>query len=280
MKSRDAAVHRRNLEKRSLWIRKKVLAMVLKAQAGHLAPAYSCVEILVALYYGNILRVKPKDPCWTGRDRFILSKGQAAAALYACLAGLGFFPEKELMSYTREGSRLGGHAENSVPGVEAFTGSLGHGLSICAGMAFAAQLDHKRHLCVALLGDGECHEGSVWEAAMFAGCQHLSNLVAIIDKNGLSATDYLRNYLSLDPLEQKWAAFGWDVMHVRGHDFESLLDVFGRIRGRRSDKPLAIIAHTIKGKGISFIENKPLWHYRIPVNKEVARAWKELKDQG
>ncbi len=250
--------------------------MVLKAKAGHLAPAYSCVEILVALYYGGILRFDPKDPHWKGRDRFVLSKGQAAASLYACLAGLGFFPEKELMTYTWEGSRLGGHAENAVPGVEAFTGSLGHGLSLCAGMALAAKSAAHKHLCVALLGDGECHEGSIWEAAMFAGSHKLDNLVAIVDNNGLSATDYLKNYLPLDPLEQKWAAFGWDVVHVRGHDLEDLLDVLGSMRTRRSERPLVIIAHTIKGKGISFIENKPLWHYRIPVNKEVARAWKEL----
>jgi transketolase len=273
-----SVVNVKSLEKRALWVRRKVLSMVLKAHAGHLAPAFSCVEILVALYYGRILRCKPELPQWKARDRFILSKGQAAAALYACLAGLGFFQEKELMTYTREGSMLGGHTENAVPGVEACTGSLGHGLSISAGMAFGAQLDGRRHLCVSLLGDGECHEGSVWEAAMFAGCHRLKNLVAIIDNNGLSATDYLKNYLALDPLAKKWEAFGWDVVQVQGHDFESLINVMGGMRDRRSDKPLAIIAHTIKGKGISFIENKPLWHYRIPVNSEVARAWKELKD--
>jgi len=188
------------------------------------------------------------------------------------------FPGKELMTYTCKGSRLGGHAENAVPGVEAFTGSLGHGLPICAGMAFAAKIDCLKHLCIALLGDGECHEGSVWEAAMFAAAHNLNNLVAIVDANGLSATDYLKKYLPLEPLERKWEAFGWEVAHVDGHDFKNILEIFSRIHSRNSDKPLAVIAHTVKGKGISFIENKPIWHYRIPVGKEVARAWDELKN--
>ncbi len=264
------------LQTRANWIRNKVLAMTVRAGAGHIAPSFSCADILATLYYGGILRVRPNAPRWPGRDRFILSKGQAAVALYAVLAGRGFFPPSELMTFTRGGSRLGGHTEDTIPGVEAFTGSLGHGLSIAAGIALAAKMNHRGYLSVALLGDGECHEGSVWEAAMFAGQRHLNNLIAIVDNNGLSATDFLHRYLDLAPLQEKWQSFGWDVQVVNGHSFADLLAVFSCIRYRSSQKPLAIIALTTKGKGVSFMENKPIWHYRIPVGEELKRARQEL----
>jgi len=264
------------LLKKANWVRNKVLEMAVKAGAGHIAPSFSCVDILVALYYGKILHVNPRNPKWPGRDRFILSKGQAAVALYAVLAGCGFFPISELMKFTQKGSRLGGHTEDTIPGVEAFTGSLGHGLPIAAGMALAAKMDKKKHICVTLLGDGECHEGSVWEAAMFASHHRLNNLIAIIDNNGLSATDFLKSYLDLVPLKEKWESFGWETRVVDGHSFEELLEVLNGIGSRQSVKPLAIIAVTIKGKGVSFMENCPIWHYRIPVGRELKIARKEL----
>lgn len=264
------------LQKKANWVRNKVLEMAVKANAGHIAPSFSCIDTLVTLYYGGVLRVNPKNPKWPNRDRFILSKGQAAVALYAVLADLGFFPVSELMTFTQKGSRLGGHTEDTIPGVEAFTGSLGHGLSIAAGMALSAKIDKKEYICVALLGDGECHEGSVWEAAMFAAQHNLNNLVAIIDHNGLSATDFLKRYLDVAPLEKKWESFGWDVVTVNGHSFQELLSVFSDLRLRSSNRPLAIIAVTTKGKGVSFMENKPIWHYRVPIGKELKTARKEL----
>ena len=264
------------LKRKSSWVRKKVLKMAVKSGAGHIAPSFSCSDILTILYYGGILRVKPENPKWPGRDRFILSKGHAALALYAILASRGFFPLSELMKFTQKGSRLGGHVESNVPGVEALTGSLGHGLAIAAGIALSAKMDKKEYLSIALLGDGECHEGSVWEAAMFSGYRHLNNLTAIIDHNGLSATDFLQQYLDVAPLGKKWEAFGWDVKIVNGSSYEDLLSVLCSLRYRKSDKPLAIIVLTTKGKGVSFMENNPIWHFRIPVGRELRIATKEL----
>lgn len=265
------------LKNKVKWIRNQVLGMTVKAKAGHIAPSFSCAEILTVLYYGDILRIKPDEPGWPQRDRFILSKGQAAVAMYAILADLGFFPIADLINFTQKGSYLGGHAENTIPGIEAFTGSLGHGLSIGAGLALGAKLNKQNWLTIALLGDGECHEGSVWEAAMFASHHCLNNLVSIIDYNGLCATDFLKNCVKVSPMEKKWEAFGWDTVIVDGHSLGKLLAVLLKIRNRKSNKPLAIIAATTKGKGVSFMENKPLWHYRVPLGEELYIARKELE---
>ncbi len=264
------------LEGKAQWLRQQVLKMTCGAGAGHVAPSFSCAEILVALHQGGVLRIDPKDPKWADRDRFILSKGQSAVALYAVLADLGFFPVEELYTFTLKGSRLGGHTEDTIPGVEAFTGSLGHGLPIAAGLALAAKVDRKDYFTYVLHGDGECHEGSVWEAAMFASYHRLNNLVLIVDHNGLSATDFISEYLNLDPIEDKWRAFGWDVVTVDGHSIPELLAVLGKARHRKSSKPLAVIAETTKGKGVGFIENRPIWHYRIPVDDELDVACKAL----
>ncbi|MDD5614395.1 MAG: transketolase [Candidatus Omnitrophica bacterium] len=265
-----------NLNNKANWLRRQVLEMAVNAGAGHIAPSFSCVEILVALHYGGIMRLNSKNPSWPLRDRFILSKGQAAVALYAVLADLGFFSKDELMSFTCDGSRLGGHTENTLAGVEAFTGSLGHGLSIAAGLALAAKMDKKRYKTFALLGDGECHEGSIWEAAMFASRHKLNNLIAIVDHNGLSATDVLKSYLDVEPLADKWKAFGWQVKTVDGHNISQLILALKEGHGQKSQKPLVLIAKTIKGKGVSFMENNPIWHYRIPVGEELDIARREL----
>lgn len=257
-------------------LRKKVLEMAVNAGAGHVAPSFSCMEILVSLYYGGILRVDGKDHNWPDRDRFILSKGHAAPALYAILADLGFFPKSDLDSFAKNGSHLGCHPENSTPGIEAFTGSLGHGLSIGAGLALGAKLDKKDHSTVILMGDGECHEGSVWEAAMFAAQYKLNNLIAIVDHNGLSATGILDQYLSVSPLQKKWEAFGWDSISVQGHSFNELLHVLRENSSRERSRPLAIIALTTKGKGVSFMENSPIWHYRVPLGEQLDIARREL----
>lgn len=265
------------LKQKALWLRQQVLKMTCGAGAGHVAPSFSCAEILVSLYQGRILKVDHRNPKWAKRDRFILSKGQAAVGLYAVLADMGFFPIGELSSFTNNGSRLGGHTEDTIPGVEAFTGSLGHGLSLGCGLALAAKIDRKDFLTVVLHGDGECHEGSVWEAAMFAAFHKLNNLVVIIDRNGQSAIDFIEEYISLNPLSDKWTSFGWDVVQINGHSISQILEAFKEVRYQETDKPLVIIAETIKGKGVSFMERKPIWHYRIPVGDELDVAYQELK---
>jgi len=264
------------LRNKAKWVRREVLEMCLAAGAGHIAPAYSCTDILIVLYQGGILRVNPKNPKWPERDRFIISKGQGCASLYAVLADMGFLPERELRTYCQLGTYLGGHSESNVPGVEAFTGSLGQGFSIGAGMALAAKMDGKSYLTFVLLGDGELQEGSVWEAAMFAGHHHLNNLIAIVDRNKLQAINFTEDAMKLEPLAFKWEAFGWDVKVVDGHSFEDMLPLFRGLRSRNSDKPLVVIAKTIKGKGVSFMENKTIWHFRIPTGEEIAQARKEL----
>ncbi|MDP8247439.1 MAG: transketolase [Candidatus Tritonobacter lacicola] len=266
-----------DLERKANWLRNEVLEMTVAAGAGHIAPSFSCAEILVAIHYGGVLRLDPENPKWEERDRFILSKGQSAVALYAILADLGFFPVEELLTFTQKGSRLGGHTEDTIPGVEAFTGSLGHGLPIAAGLALGARLREKRFLTVALLGDGECHEGSIWEAAMFAGQHRLNNLLAIVDRNGQSATDFTGDYLTLEPMEDKWRAFGWEVRTVDGHSFPELIEAMKDVHDPSYEKPLCIVADTIKGKGVSFMEREPIWHYRIPVDEELDIARRELK---
>ena len=265
-----------SLENKAKWVRREVLEMCLAAGAGHIAPAYSCTDILVALYQGGIMRVDPENRYWPDRDRFILSKGQGCASLYAVLADMGFLPAEELRSYCQLGTHLGGHSESNVPGVEAFTGSLGQGFSLGVGMALAARIDGRGYLTFVLLGDGELQEGSVWEAAMFAGHHRLNNLVAIVDRNYLQAINFTEEALALEPLALKWEAFGWDVEVVDGHSFRDMLPVFGGIRSRDSEKPLAVIANTTKGKGVSFMENRTIWHFRIPAGEEVAQARKEL----
>jgi len=264
------------LKKKAKWIRRQILETIVAANKGHIGGALSCTDAMVALYYGGILRFDPKHPAWDGRDRFILSKGHSCVALYAVLADLGFFPVSELDSYCMTGSSLGGHPDRNIPGIEADTGSLGHGMSIGAGLALAARLDKKDYLTVVLLGDGECQEGSAWEAAMFAAHHKLENLVAIIDRNRQGVTDFTEDSTSLEPFTEKWAGFNWEVRNVNGHSFDELLKAFSDLRSRKSPKPLAIITNTIKGKGISFMEGKLEWHHGVPAGDELKKARQEL----
>jgi transketolase len=267
----------RELEKKAKWVRQQVFEMCLIAGAGHIAPALSCTEILVTLYHGGFLRVNPSKPSWEGRDRFILSKGHGCAALYAVLADLGFISISELQTFTSAGSRLGGHAESNIPGIEASTGSLGHGLPMSVGMALAAKMDGKDYFCVTLLGDGECQEGSIWEAAMLAGHHHLDNLIVIVDRNMVQSIDFTEDAVALEPFSKKWEAFNWDVNVINGHSFNQILTTLNRLRSERTGKPKAVIAKTTKGKGISYMENKPIWHYRVPDSQEeIEQARKEL----
>lgn len=266
----------KGLEGKANWVRNKILEMSVAAGSGHVTSSFSCTELLVALYHGGILRFDPADPKWAGRDRFILSKGQSGIALYPVLADLGYFPVDELLNFAQEGSFLGVHAESNVPGLEAVTGSLGHGLGIGIGMALAAKMDKKQYLTIVMMGDAECYEGSVWEAAMFAGHHKLNNLVGIIDRNWLGVTDYTEKSLKLDPFDKRWQSFGWDTITIDGHSFKEIFSAFNGVRNRKSKKPLMIIAETVKGKDVSFMENKLLWHYRVPAGNEIEKARKEL----
>ena len=261
------------LKGKANWVRRQVLETIVSANKGHIGGALSCTDVLVALYYGGILRFESSDPDWSDRDRFILSKGHSCVALYAILADLQFFSVSELDSFCQKGSMLGGHPDRSIPGVEADTGSLGHGFGIAAGLALSGKMDKKDYMTVVLLGDGECHEGSVWEAAMFAGHHELNNLVAIVDRNRQCVIDFTEDCNRLEPFADKWRAFGWDVRDINGHSFHELLAAFKDFRIRKSPRPLVIIANTIKGKGVSFMEGNIVWHHGVPrgENLEIAR---------
>jgi len=267
------------LKEKANFVRRQILEMVVAAGKGHIGGAFSCTDILVSLYYGDVLRFDSSNPNWDKRDRFILSKGHTAAALYAILSDLGYFPCTELNNFQKENCILGGHPDRKIPGIEADTGSLGHGLGIGIGLALSAKLDKKDFMTFVLMGDGECYEGSVWEAAMFASHHKLNNLVGIVDKNNLCILDFTKNCVNMEPLEDKWKSFGWDVITIDGHSFEELDSVFSKVRSRQSEKPLMIIANTIKGKGVSFMENKPEWHHSVPNQEQLEMARKELSKE-
>jgi transketolase len=263
------------LKKHAARLRGKVVEMSHAAQAAHLASSLSCCDIITAAYW-SALNIDPKEPKDETRDRFILSKGHAAAALYAALAFKGFFPIAELDTYCKDGGKLAEHPPaNLLPGVEAATGSLGHGLPIGCGMALSARIKGQTFRVYALLSDGENNEGSVWESAMFAAGQKLEHLCVIVDYNKWQATARSNETLMLAPLMEKWQAFGWDAIETDGHNVGKLAILMQNIPNG-SGKPVAIIAHTIKGKGVSFMEDDNNWHYRAPTSEEVVKAHKEL----
>ena len=255
-------------------IRGKVLDLTYSAKVAHLASSLSSVDILSVLFW-KILKIDPKNPKWEGRDRFILSKGHAAMALYSALAFRGFIPEGLLDTFGKPGTILAEHPDRGVPGIETATGSLGHGLSVGIGMALAARIQKKNYRVFALMSDGECNEGSVWEAAMFAPAQKLDKVTAIIDFNKWQATGRSTEVLALEPLAEKWRAFGWSTYEVDGNSIKDLFNVLKNLPDG-SGKPVAVIAHTVKGKGISFMEDDNNWHYRVPDEKELEMAKKEL----
>jgi len=257
-------------------LRKRIIEFSARTKTPHLASCLSCADILVA-YYFAILRIDPDNPSDDGRDRFILSKGHAAPALFQTLAMAGFYPESMLneVDHHTGGGVFGEHppAPGHLPGIEAATGSLGHGLPIGVGMALAGRLKHRDYRVDVLVGDGECNEGSIWEAAMLAAAQGLANLTVIVDYNKWQATGRSRDVMALDPLADKWRAFQWDTHEVDGHDFAEMVDILTRpVTGR----PRAVIAHTVKGKGVSFMEDDNNWHYRTPNPDELGAAMQEL----
>ncbi len=252
--------------------------MVVKAGEGHIPSAYSTIELLAVLY-SKILSIDPKNPRDPGRDRFILSKGHGCAALYSILAEKGFFSKDELSKYCRPGGILGGHPEmQKIPGVEVSTGSLGHGFPIGIGMALAAKLDDKSYRTFCIVGDGECNEGSIWEGAMSGAHFNLDNITVIVDNNGQQASGDVLEVMNPLDLVEKWRAFGWETVEIDGHSIKEIDRVLSSVPLAK-DKPTAVIAHTVKGKGVSFMENQRKWHTMVPNQEEFLLAMKELSSK-
>lgn len=255
------------LDKRSKLLRKNVVDCLLGGGRGHVGSALSLIEILRVLY-DEILKFDPKNPKKKNRDRLILSKGHGCLALYAILADKKFISPKTLRSTGKSNSILGGHPEKKVPGVEASTGALGHGMSIGLGMALAAKLQKQKHKVFVIVGDGEINEGSIWEAAMSASKHKLNNLKILIDYNKIQSYGFTKDVLNLEPLRKKWKSFGFEVSEVNGHNVNQLLKNFKKFLKTKSSKPSVTICHTVKGKGFKFAENNPFWHHKNSFSKK------------
>ena len=261
----------KNLNLFSKKIRRIISETIVNAGKGHIGGALSCVDILVALYFGKLLNINSKNPKSDKRDRFIFSKGHASIALYVVLSELGFFSTKELKNFNKAASKIAEHPDTRLPGIEIISGSLGHGLGIGSGIAFAKKIDKKKNTNIfVLMGDGECYEGSVWEAAMFANHHNLDNLIAIVDRNNLTVLDFTEKIIKLNPFKEKWLSFGWNVLEVDGHNIQEVHKKINYLKKLRNGKPNILIANTIKGKGISFMENKIKWHHGVP-SKELLK---------
>ncbi|HEY3940806.1 MAG TPA: transketolase [Bryobacteraceae bacterium] len=266
---------RRLLQRKALEIRRSIVSMVTRANSGHVGGSLGATDIVVALYY-HLMRHDPANPGWPQRDRFVLSKGHCTPVIYAVLADCGYFPVIELDSFRRAGSHLQGHPyAPKTPGIDASTGTLGLGLSTAAGMALAAKLRGDAHHYYVVCGDGEIQEGQIWEAALFANKYRLENLIAFVDRNYLQTDGNSEDVMPLDPLRPKWEAFGWLTYEIDGHDFEQIVEAVELARSQ-TGKPKMIIARTVKGKGVSFMENDNRWHGTPPTVDECGRALLEL----
>ena len=258
--------------------RRETIRLIAIARSGHYGSVFSAAEIFAVLYY-HVLSYDPRNPNWPDRDRFILSKGHAAVGLYPLLADVGFFAPELLDTYTRLGSPFGDHPDmRKIPGIDFSSGSLGHGLSVGVGMALAARVTGRDHRVYVLLGDGELDEGQVWEAAMSAAHFGLGNLIGVVDRNRVSVDGATAEVMQIEPLPDKWVAFGWRVREVDGHDLEALLDCFAGLPDPDSNQPTVIIAHTVAGKGVSFMEDKFEWHLGYLAPEDQARALAELEE--
>lgn len=255
-------------------IRKTIYKIAHFAGGGHMGASFSMADIISVLYFDGVLKYDALNPAWEERDKFILSKGHACYALYAALSKAGYFPEEELWHTGQVGSKLGGHPKMyDIPGVEASTGALGHGLSFAIGIAYANKADKMSSHIYVVLGDGECQEGSIWEGALSAPTLELDNLTVIVDHNKLQAMDDLENIVHMKPFADKWKAFGWNVIEIDGHNYAEIKEA---LLYRQTKKPTLVLANTIKGKGVSFMENIPIWHYRMPNEQELPILMKEL----
>lgn len=263
------------LEEKARQLRIDILRMLCEAGSGHPGGSLSAIDIFTVLYH-NILRHDPSNPHLKGRDRFILSKGHIAPALYAILADCGYFDRKELWTLRKFGSILQGHpACHKTPGVEVSSGSLGQGLSISVGLGLGARLNHENYRVYCMIGDGEIEEGQIWEAAMAAGHYKLDNLCGIVDFNGLQIDGKVEDVMNINPVKEKWLAFNWNVLEIDGHDIRQIEDAFHQAMAFKG-KPTVIVAHTVKGKGVSFMENNPAWHGVAPNREQLAAALAEL----
>lgn len=264
------------LADRAMFIRKETVRLSRIAGAGHYSSTFSCAELLATLYYDQMI-IEPKQPDWAERDRFVMSKGHAAIGLYPVLADLGFFDPSELDTYTRLGSKFGDHPDmKKVKGLDFSSGSLGHGLSVGVGLALAARMTEREYVTYVMLGDGELSEGQIWEAANSAGHFGLQNLVAIIDRNGLSIDGHTEDIMSVEPLDQRFAAFGWDVQRIDGHDLKAIQTAFAALRRGRHGKPQVIIADTVKGRGVERMEMSLDWHVGNLVGEDYDDVMAEL----
>lgn len=267
--------HYDELKKKSKKIRIEILKMTHEAKSGHPGGSLSAVELLVSLYFKKI-KYDPKNPDWDDRDRVIISKGHATPLVYSVLSEAGFFSKEELKGFRKLGSMLQGHVYREVPGVELSTGSLGQGLSVAVGMALAARLKNQKHNVYCLLGDGEIQEGNVWEAAMSAGHRKLSKLCAIVDYNKVQENGFVNDIKNLEPLKKRWESFGWRVHEIDGHKFKDIISALDKF-DMESEKPTCIIANTVKGKGVSFMEYQHKWHGKAPDDVQFEKAIHELE---
>ncbi len=269
----------KELERIARRLRLDVVEMTSAAGSGHPGGSLSSADLMAVLYFGGTMKHDPSNPSWEGRDRFVLSKGHVAPVLYAALAESGYFPREELLTLRKLGSRLQGHpVRGKVPGVEMSTGSLGQGLSMACGIALAGKMDGKDYRTFCLLGDGELQEGQNWEAAMFASQYGLSNLIAFVDRNRLQITGNTEDAVGLDPLPEKWKAFGWNVIVIDGHDIAMIQEAIAKAT-EPGNRPVAVIMNTIKGKGVSFMENNVSFHGKAANSEELDEAVRELTEE-
>ncbi len=257
-----------------MWLRRQVWDLVMGCQRGHVPSSYSMNEILVSLFYGGIIKDRPVTH--PDRDRVIISKGHASLALYPILAERGAFPASEIKKYTKSDGLLRMYADPSIPGIESVTGSLGHGLGVGCGYAWNAKLANKDYNTYIIIGDGECYEGSIWESALFAAHYKLTNLCTIVDRNQLCIIGETEKCIKLDSITDKFRAFGWDAVELDGHKYSQLMPALERFNRRENTKPLAIIANTVKGKGVSYMEGSPNWHNKMPTPEQVQKALADL----
>ncbi|MDR2938331.1 MAG: transketolase [Prevotellaceae bacterium] len=267
-----------NLTRKAEHIRRRSLEIICSAKGGHTGGGLSSTDILTTLYL-HVLNVDPKNPQMENRDRFVMSKGHCVEALYCALAEAGFIPDSLLEEYGKFGTTLAGHPTKKVAGVEINSGALGHGLPVGVGMAMAAKMDKKDYLTYVLMGDGEQGEGSIYEAAMAASHYKLDNLIAIIDRNGLQISGSTENVMSLEPMQQRWEAFGWNVLEVDGNSIPELLKAFDFFKKNKNGKPHLLIAKTVKGKGVSYMENVAKWHHGVPNAEQLTQAKSEIEQR-
>ncbi len=267
-----------HLADRAKFVRLETLRLTRIAGAGHYSSTFSCAELFAALYYGH-LRLDPQNPSWPDRDRFILSKGHAAIGLYPILADLGFYPPSKLDDFTRLGSAFGDHPDmKKIPGIDFSSGSLGHGLSVALGIALAGRVTGHGYRTYCMLGDGELNEGQIWEAAMAAGHYKLQGLVAIVDRNQLSIDGPTEKVMSVEPIDERFRAFGWDVHRIDGHDLSAIMETLGALKPAGHGKPQMIVADTIKGRGVKYMELSLDWHVGNLVGQDYDDAWSEIEE--